>query len=441
MAEAPAAADLPSMLPPRRIGVIGAALVGALALPAPALAAGPILSGLGHPVSTLRLAGGARLDRYRLRVRGASSAQIVYKLSWKPGRRFSLDAEALGAYYPSDRSIHLGTISSWARWGAHGLVGAINGDFFDMSCSHGWCGRPSGLDVHDRYVRDFGWGGPAAGFLPGGNIVMGRPLAEPARLLLAHRSATVGAWSGRPSHGDQVGVYLRAGERVQVPSGYVAVRVDDGGAFDHLLRGQRAARGSAGAREPVAAFDFRDPAATATPTTSEVTVGALYTAGDDASPGAGALLLARSGSSVARDLAALSARSGSFRLTGDDRGWTQVDDVMGGKPQLVRSGRAVASRPAYVEDWQWGEHHWRPALVQGRDGRNWLAVTGGAGSYPWDDGVTAPTWAAMLRQMGARNAMGFDNNSSTELYRPGARPVTAYGYERSVALAVALSYR
>jgi len=63
-------------------------------------------------------------------------------------------------------------------------------------------------------------------------------------------------------------------------------------------------------------------------------------------------------------------------------------------------------------------------------------VTGGA----WGSGVWADTWARMLTQMGAQNALGFDNNSSAELYRPGTAPLTAFDWERSIPSAVALSY-
>ena len=55
-------------------------------------------------------------------------------------------------------------------------------------------------------------------------------------------------------------------------------------------------------------------------------------------------------------------------------------------------------------------------------------------------GIYGSTWGRMLVQLGAKNAMGFDNNSSTELYRPGMNPVTAYGFERSIVSATALTY-
>src|SRR4051794_27741120 len=109
---------------------------------------------------------------------------------------------------------------------------------------------------------------------------------------------------------------------------------------------------------------------------------------------------------------------------------------MGGKPQLVSGGTPLVNRPSYVDSWQWSEPHWRPALVKGSNGTAWLAVTGAA----YGQGVWADTWARMLQQMGAVSALGFDNNSSAELYRPGAAPLTAFNWERSIPSAVALSY-
>jgi hypothetical protein len=110
---------------------------------------------------------------------------------------------------------------------------------------------------------------------------------------------------------------------------------------------------------------------------------------------------------------------------------------MGGKPQLVSNGTASTTRPNFVDPWQWDNPHWRPAVVKSASGKGWLVVAGGSRGV----GIQASTWARMLVQMGAREAMGFDNNSSTELYRPGVTPITAYGYERSIPSATILSYR
>jgi len=160
-------------------------------------------------------------------------------------------------------------------------------------------------------------------------------------------------------------------------------------------------------------------------------------AGSQVAVPAGATVLVTRATGLAADsLAAKLAAHGVLQLSVDDAGWETVDDVMGGKPQLVANGRAISTRPTYVDPWQWSQPHWRPALVRAANGTAWLAVTGGA----WGSGVWADTWARMLTQMGAQNALGFDNNSSAELYRPGAAPLTAFDWERSIPSAVALSY-
>ena len=63
-----------------------------------------------------------------------------------------------------------------------------------------------------------------------------------------------------------------------------------------------------------------------------------------------------------------------------------------------------------------------------------IGLTGGVGSGK-------STVADMLRQLGAQQAIGFDSNGSAEMYRPGARPYTAYGYERWLPTATTLRYR
>jgi hypothetical protein len=160
-------------------------------------------------------------------------------------------------------------------------------------------------------------------------------------------------------------------------------------------------------------------------------------AGSQVSVPAGATVLVTRNTGIAAEgFAAKATAHGSTLLSVDDAGWETADDVMGGKPQLVIGGRPLTTRPSYVDTWQWSEPHWRPALVKGANGRAWLAVMGGRGGT----GVWADTWARMLSQMGAQNALGFDNNSSTELYRPGAAPITAFNWERSIPSAIALSY-
>jgi hypothetical protein len=153
-------------------------------------------------------------------------------------------------------------------------------------------------------------------------------------------------------------------------------------------------------------------------------------------PGDGVVLLARANTIAAAGLSARAANGGTVSVLTDDPGWGTVTDTMGGKPQLVRNGNPVASRPSFVDPWQWAEPHWRPAVVESSNGHGWLIVAGGNGGV----GIRATTWARMLVQMGAKDAMGFDNNSSTELYRPGTGPITAYGYERYIPSATYLSF-
>jgi hypothetical protein len=122
----------------------------------------------------------------------------------------------------------------------------------------------------------------------------------------------------------------------------------------------------------------------------------------------------------------------------DDEGWSNVTDIAGGKPMLVSGGHAISTRPDSIDPWQWdcGGGCWRPALV--RSGNSaWMILIGGKGG----SGLTMPKFADVLADMGATDAMGFDNNNSAELWRPGHRPITGYGYERLLPTATTLSYR
>ena len=58
-------------------------------------------------------------------------------------------------------------------------------------------------------------------------------------------------------------------------------------------------------------------------------------------------------------------RNGSANGAKPARKLSAVDDVMGGKPQLVSNGTAIATRPNFVDPWQWDNPHWRPAVVRG----------------------------------------------------------------------------
>jgi hypothetical protein len=230
---------------------------------------------------------------------------------------------------------------------------------------------------------------------------------------------------------------------VTIPTGGTGFVVDSL-APSTLLRGSRtmANAGGLNVNEPVAAFRIEEARAPyrsvamsflAPPTCAS---GVCPAGSQVAVPAGSVVLVARSGGLAAQGFQTKVAARAVTLLSVDDAGWETVDDVMGGKPQLVSGGVPLVSRPAYVDPWQWSQPHWRPALVKGANGTAWLAVTGGPGGV----GVWADTWARMLEQMGAVGALGFDNNSSTELYRPGVTPLTAFSWERSIPSALALSY-
>ena len=430
--------------------------VSAVALAtAPAALAGPIQSGLASPVSVTLLKPGVTLTHYRVTVLdgGVLRTQNIYKVSWTIGdSRVSLDSAPLGAYYADDYSVRLNQIRGWATGSSPvGLTAAINGDFFADSYAHSGAGRPSGLLVHNRSVLSFGWGGPAVGYLPGGDMLMGRPQAVPSLIKLPNsKTATVGAFNSLSSrgvaiHGDQVAAYIVAGAKVTVPAGYAGY-VLPSIALSTMLHGSRSGfRFASGSNmsETVAGFRFEDPAAAyqtvSVPTSKPAgcPTGTCVAGTGLTVPTGGVVVLARAGGIAATGLSTKAAAGTALIVASDNAGWQTVDDVMGGKPQLVSNGTPIASRPAFVDPWQWDNPHWRPAVVKTASGQGWLVVAGGSRGV----GIQATTWAKMLVQMGAQSAMGFDNNSSTELYRPGVTPITAYGYERSIPSATFLSYR
>jgi hypothetical protein len=207
-----------------------------------------------------------------------------------------------------------------------------------------------------------------------------------------------------------------------------------------MLRGTKSITNpqGSGVTETVTGFTFADPAAA--PTINTVPITASYAAGTVvAVPRSGAVLVTNATGLAGIGLANLAARATpAVKISGDAQGWGSVGDVMGGKPQLVTNGVAVSSKPASVDDWQWtcGGGCWRPALVRSNTGQGWLIVAGAADGT----GITMPTWAKMLKQLGAKDAIGFDNNGSAEMFHPGAAPIDAYGYERSLPTATTLTY-
>ena len=440
----------------RSIVAIIAAVAALAALPAaPAAAAGCPAAGSSGPITSCSLVSaqslhpGVALYHLRAAVSGTSRRQDLYQVVWNVGDpHVQLHTGILGSYDGS--SIGLGQISGWAGWGAPpGLVAALNGDFFSETWNAR--GKPSGLLVRNRRVYAFGWGGPGVGYKPAGDMVMGKPRALPTTLALPGIQATVGAWCPTTCSakklgalkGDQVAVYTDTGSRITIPAGYAGYVITSN-ALRTVLTGSRTVTNRQGIDRPetVVAFRFDDPAAAARTESMPIAKPSACPTGTCAAgksvliPAGGVLALAALGHPAAHGLTSLAGHAAVVSITADDAGWDQVSDVMGGKPQYVRNGMALATRPSYVDDWQWSYRHWRPAVVRARHGQGWLIVCGASDG----SGIYGSTWGRMLVQLGAKNAMGFDNNSSTELYRPGANPVTAYGFERSIVSATALTY-
>jgi hypothetical protein len=139
----------------------------------------------------------------------------------------------------------------------------------------------------------------------------------------------------------------------------------------------------------------------------------------------------------------LANNSHLVKVSIDAPAWSTVQDVMGGKPQLVKNGKtmyptAQQDPPMMSGDgWQWEYPHWRPAVAETKT-HGWLIITGGV---RYGDGVYGWNWGKMLVQLGAQNAMGFDNNSSTEMFAPGHGTWTfSPGWERDITEATALTY-
>jgi hypothetical protein len=437
--------------------VLGIGLVGLVALSSGTVAwAGPVTTKV--VISRKTLKPGVTLVHSRITVRGVFGAQEVYKLTWKLGNRHvSLHSSLLGAYDTSSSWITDHRISHLASAGGPpGMVAAMTGDY---SIYKNWSPTQSvttGILVQDRRVFKVGRGTLAVGYKPNGRFVIGHPLARPLKLALPGGvSATVGAFNPPPStlvgavRNDQFAAYTHAGAQVTIPSDAIGVVVGSDVLLTEL-RGSDSYANPQGSnhRETVVAFRLTEPTADRRTVSMPVSAGACAAAacqpGEDVTvPAGGVLLLARNDpakhpvAATALEQLALSA-SPSITTAIDDAGWGNVTDATGGKPMLVDDGRAVSSRPDSVDPWQWecGGGCWRPALVRaGNSG--WMIVIGGRGGA----GLTMPKFASVLADMGATDALGFDNNNSAELWRPGHRPITAYGYERLLPTATSLAYR
>jgi hypothetical protein len=436
-------------MPTRRLPVALAA-AAFLTLPAPALA-GPITR--NHVVSTAQLRPGVVFTHRTLSVRGYGKPQQLYTVSWQVGNpHLRLSAEPRGTYYPSDRSFVDSGIGAWARrTSPSGLVAAMTGDFSTPTGYWGNRSTVSGLYVHGRYVYSFGYGGDAVGYLANGDFMMAKPRAVATLISLpGGHSATIGLWNPASSafdnlHGDQVAVYT-AGHVAIVRKGYEAVTLAST-VLDRSLRGDAVRINAHGLqqREHVRAYSISEP--THPLQRLAMTMRAVRGCGGVlckgyttiSVPSGRVVVVARAASLAGHGLATLAARSApALTASVSSAAWDAVDDIMGGKPQLVRNGVPVTRRPADVDPWQWtcAGGCWRTALIRTASGQASLVV--GGASY--GDGVTMPVWAAMLQQLGARQALGFDANGSAELYRPGAPPIDGFAWERPLPTLTALSY-
>jgi hypothetical protein len=430
------------------VALVGVAFAGAVPTSS---AAGTIRSRTVVSQETLRP--GVKLTHLRLEVQGASPKIDIYRVAWRAGDpHVRLRAVPLGDVDIAGDRIRGTTIRSWASGQSSYLTAVMNGDYSAYTNRYPWM-RTAGMLVSRGRLIKAGWGGPAVGYLPDGRLLMGRPRASAVRLLLPTGHATIGAWEqlgGDALKRDQVAAFTTLGRRVTIRPGYVGALVDRG-FLAGMLTGSRLYRNvhGAGMQERVRAFRLirvpRDVGAAAwTMRRAGGCAELICRAGETAVVRTGtALLVARETTRVeaiaAKGLARVARMAApAVRITTGSRKWAEVEDVMGGRPQLVRDGAAITTRPSLVNDWQWrcGGGCWRPALVQSYSGENWLVVSGGQ-SY---NGLTMPQWAATLRALGAKNAMGFDNNGSTELYVPGRRPFAAGGWERTLPTATALYY-
>jgi hypothetical protein len=403
---------------------------------------------------------GVTLTHIRAKMR-SGPAQDIYKLSWKLGDPHAqLLAEALNPPN-ANGNIRLGRISAWAHASAPaGFVGAINADFFGVVSGNWSLGHPSGMLVRSRKVVDFGSGSYDVGYKADGEMVMGQPMARPTKVTLrSGHTATVASYNPSSAAlanilGDQVAIKTNRAEPINVPSGWVGFVVGSVATpspFEGMLQGSEKVANSTGLHmsETVRAFRFGEGTGTVTtvspPVSNSTCVTYVCAGGTQVQLQAGqVLMITRAGHFADKDLEPLATGS-AHRITVavDTPRWSAVQDVMGGKPRLVKNGTVSypipnGNPPMMSSDgWQWRYPHWRPAVAETKT-RGWLIITGGV---HYGDGVPGWNWGKMLVQLGAQNAMGFDNNSSTELYVPGTGTYSfSPGWERDITEATALSY-
>jgi Phosphodiester glycosidase len=426
---------------------------------------GPIVSYRCPPAPlwcTKTLRTGVTLQHLRAKMR-SGPMQSIYKLSWPLGDpHVNLLAEALNPPTASG-AIPIGTISHWAAASSPpGLLGAINADFFGTVAPQWNLGEPSGMLVRSRRVIDFGSAGPGVGYKPDGEMIMGTPSAKPAKITLTEgQTATIAAFNPGSNlsgiKGDQVAIKTTLTTPVNVPAGYVGFVVGSSATpspFTTMLQGSASVSNATGLRtgETVRGFRFGDGDGAVTTVALPVSAATCPTyvcaAGTSVQLQAGqALMIANANHFAAKDLVPLAQgkqhSNHTITVSVDAPQWAKVQDVMGGKPQLVDNGvvtypEAGFNPPMMSSDgWQWMYPHWRPAVAESKT-RGWLIITGGV---DYGDGVYGWTWGKMLAQLGAVNAMGFDNNSSTEMFVPSTGTWTfSPHWERQITEATALTY-
>jgi hypothetical protein len=442
------------------VGIAGCLAGAQQALATTPHISGPIVSYRCPPAPlfcTRTLKPGVTLTHWRAKMRTGVS-QDIYKLSWKLGDpHIQLFAEALN-HPTATGSIRLNTISNWAHASAPaGFLAAVNADFFGQGSNWSY-GKPSGMLVQDRRIVDFGTGGPAVGYQSAGRMVMGSPLARPTKInLLEGHTATIASFNPSSAglnsvKGDQVAI--KTGSTARVPAGWVGFVVSNASPafFDNMLQGSAQVNNSTGLKTGETVRGFRFGEGTGTTTTTQLQVanvticgGYVCTGQIDVPLAAGqVLMITKAGHYAAPGLEhKANSTAHAFTISTDTPRWAGVTDVMGGKPRLVKDGRvqyplARVNPPMMSSDgWQWDYPHWRPAVAETAT-RGWLIITGGV---RYGDGVYGWNWGKMLVQLGAQNAIGFDNNSSTEMYVPGSGTWTfSPGWERQITEATAVAY-
>jgi hypothetical protein len=439
--------------------VVGIGLVGSMAISGTATAwAGPVTTKVLISKKTLKP--GVTLVHSRITVRGVFGAQEVYKLAWKIGNRHvSLHSSLLGPYDDSSTWITDHGISHLASSGGPpGMIAAMTGDYSIYKSWSPTRSITSGILMQNRKVFRFGTGSLAVGYKPDGRFTFGHPILRPMKLNFpGGKSATVGAFNPPSSalassiRSDQVAVYTHPGQTVTVPADAIGVALSSDALATELRGTETGFKNVNGANKPETVTAFRITEATADwrplsmPITAPSTCAQSFCRHTESVevPAGGVVLLARTDtiqSHVAADGLIAEAQAGTPAIDTaiDDAGWGNVTDLTGGKPMLVDAGHAISTRPDSVDPWQWdcGGGCWRPALVRA-GGSAWMILIGGKSGM----GLTMPKFATVLADMGATDALGFDNNNSAELWRPGHRPITGYGYERLLPTATSLAYR